>query len=63
MVAIPMHDFYPADARARNPRAGLDQLRLSFCFSESVGAQRISDLTEAVAAFCRAARTESGLAA
>jgi DNA-binding transcriptional MocR family regulator len=63
VVAIPMHDFYPADARARNPRAGLDQLRLSFCFSESVGAQRISDLTDAVAAFCRAARIEAGLAA
>jgi DNA-binding transcriptional MocR family regulator len=63
VVAIPMHDFYPADARARNPRAGLDQLRLSFCFSESVGTQRITDLTEAVAAFCRAARIESGLTA
>jgi DNA-binding transcriptional MocR family regulator len=61
VVAIPMHDFYPADARARNPRAGLDQLRLSFCFSESVGAQRVRDLTAAVAAFCRAARIESGL--
>jgi DNA-binding transcriptional MocR family regulator len=63
VVAIPMADFYPADARARNPRAGLDQLRLSFCFSESVGAQRVTDLRDAVAAFCRAARSESGLAA
>jgi (S)-3,5-dihydroxyphenylglycine transaminase len=62
VVAIPMYDFYPADARARNPRAGLDQLRLSFCFSESVGAQRVLDLREAVVAFCRAARIESGLA-
>ena len=63
VVAIPMYDFYPADARTRNPRAGLDQLRLSFCFSESVGAQRRSDLREAVAAFGRAARIESGVAA
>jgi (S)-3,5-dihydroxyphenylglycine transaminase len=61
VVAIPMYDFYPADARARNPRAGRNQLRLSFCFSESVGAQRITDLRDAVAAFCRAARVESGL--
>jgi (S)-3,5-dihydroxyphenylglycine transaminase len=62
VVAIPMYDFYPADARRRNPRAGLDQLRLSFCFSESVGAQRRTDLREAVAAFARAARVESGVA-
>ena len=63
VVAIPMYDFYPADARTRNPRAGFDQLRLSFCFSESVGAQRRTDLREAVAAFAHAARTESGIAA
>ncbi|MCP5179079.1 MAG: aminotransferase class I/II-fold pyridoxal phosphate-dependent enzyme [Pseudomonadales bacterium] len=56
VVAIPMADFYPRDARQRNPRAGLDQLRLSFCFSESVGDDRRRDLTEAVAAFCRAAK-------
>jgi len=62
VVAIPMYDFYPADARRRNPRAGLDQLRLSFCFSESVGAQRRTDLREAVAAFAHAARVESGVA-
>jgi DNA-binding transcriptional MocR family regulator len=60
VVAIPMYDFYPPDARARNPRAGLDELRLSFCFSESTGAERRRDLREAVAAFCAAARTESG---
>jgi (S)-3,5-dihydroxyphenylglycine transaminase len=60
VVAIPMYDFYPPDARARNPRAGLDQLRLSFCFSESTGAERRRDLAEAVAAFCAAARRESG---
>ncbi len=63
VVAIPMYDFYPADARKRDPRAGLDQLRLSFCFSESVGAQRRADLREAVAAFGHAARAESGIAA
>ncbi len=63
VVAIPMYDFYPPDARRRNPRAGLDQLRLSFCFSESVGAQRKADLREAVTAFARAARIESGLGA
>ncbi len=62
VVAIPMQDFYPIDSRQRNPGAGLDQLRLSFCFSESVGAQRVADLREAVTAFCRAARIESGLA-
>lgn len=56
IVAIPMHDFYPRDARARDPRAGLDQLRLSFCFSESVGEERRRDLAEAVAAFCQAAK-------
>ena len=63
VVAIPMYDFYPPDARRRNPRAGLDQLRLSFCFSESTGAERRRDLVEAVAAFCSAARAESGIAA
>jgi (S)-3,5-dihydroxyphenylglycine transaminase len=62
VVAIPMYDFYPRDARQRKPRAGLDQLRLSFCFSESTGAQRRADLREAVAAFARAARVESGVA-
>jgi DNA-binding transcriptional MocR family regulator len=61
VVAIPMYDFYPRDARERDPRAGLDQLRLSFCFSESVGEQRRRDLREAVAAFCTAARAASGV--
>ncbi|NJN50664.1 MAG: PLP-dependent aminotransferase family protein [Gammaproteobacteria bacterium] len=60
VVAIPMYDFYPLDARERNPRAGLDELRLSFCFSESTGEDRRRDLREAVAAFCVAARTEAG---
>ena len=61
IVVIPMYDFYPKDARKRDPRAGLDQLRLSFCFSESVGEQRRRDLIEAVEAFCRAAKQLSGL--
>jgi (S)-3,5-dihydroxyphenylglycine transaminase len=61
VVVIPMYDFYPRDARQRDPGAGLDQLRLSFCFSESVGEQRRRDLREAVTAFCRAARAVAGL--
>ena len=61
VVAIPMYAFYPADARARNPRAGFDQLRVSFCFSESVGRDRVHDLEAAVRTFCHAARVESGL--
>ena len=51
VVVIPMYDFYPPDARERNPRAGFDQLRLSFCFTERVGRDRVADLTAAVAAF------------
>jgi DNA-binding transcriptional MocR family regulator len=61
VVVIPMYDFYPRDARERNPRAGYDQLRLSFCFSESTGEQRRRDLVEAVDAFCAAARKAEGL--
>ena len=63
VVAIPMYEFYPDDAHRRNARAGYDQLRLSFCFNESLGEQRRRDLREAVAAFCRAALAVSGLAA
>jgi len=51
VVVIPMYDFYPPDARMRNPKAGLDQLRLSFCFTERVGRDRVANLTAAVAAF------------
>lgn len=58
VVAIPMYEFFPADARARNPRAGLDSLRLSFCFSESTGAERLRDMREATTAFCAAALAE-----
>ena len=61
LVVIPMYDLYPPDARLRNPNAGYNQLRLSFCFSESVGEQRRSDLREAVAAFCRAMKLICGL--
>ena len=61
VVAIPMYAFYPDDARERNSQAGLNQLRLSFCFSESTGETRRRDMTDAVTAFCHAARVESGL--
>jgi DNA-binding transcriptional MocR family regulator len=61
VVAIPMYAFYPQDARERNPRAGLDQLRLSFCFTEGTHAARRQELTAAATAFCHAARVESGL--
>jgi DNA-binding transcriptional MocR family regulator len=61
VVAIPMYAFYPPDARDRDPRAGLDQLRLSFCFTEGTGEARRRELTAAATAFCHAARVESGL--
>lgn len=61
VVAIPMYDFYPADARARDPQAGLNELRLSFCFNESLGEARKADLAEGVAAFCAAIRQECGI--
>jgi (S)-3,5-dihydroxyphenylglycine transaminase len=61
LVVIPMYDFYPADARARNPDAGYDQLRISFCFSESTGAERRRDLKEAVETFCIAAKEIAGV--
>ena len=54
VVVIPMFDFYPNDAKLRNPRAGLSELRLSFCFTESFGDNRRNDLSEAVSAFCKA---------
>ena len=56
VVVIPMSDFYPEDAKKRDPLVGCDQLRLSFCFSESLGDQRRQDLREAVEAFCHAMR-------
>lgn len=62
VVTIPMYDFYPQDAKQRNPQAGLDQLRISFCFSESTGAARRRDMEEAVRAFSAAVLQMSGLA-
>ena len=56
LVVIPMYDFYPLDARERDPGAGMNQLRLSFCFSESAGQQRRDDMREAVEAFCQAVK-------
>jgi|TARA_B100002003_G_scaffold251991_1_gene299903 2-aminoadipate transaminase len=61
IVVIPMYDFYPADARLRDPDIGLNELRLSFCFSESHGEERRRDFKEAVEAFCAAVRLISGL--
>ncbi len=54
VVAIPMYDFYPPDAKRRDPRIGLDQIRVSFCFSESQGEARRHDLRQAVDALCAA---------
>ena len=61
LVVIPMYDFYPKDARERDPGAGMNQLRLSFCFSESAGQQRRDDMREAVEAFCHAAKALVGI--
>ena len=61
LVVIPMYDFYPPDARIRNPSAGFNQLRISFCFSESAGEQRRKDLREAVETFCRAVKKLAGV--
>ena len=54
LVVVPMYDFYPLDARERNPRIGMNELRLSFCFSESYGDARRADMREATATFCDA---------
>ncbi|UTA49368.1 PLP-dependent aminotransferase family protein [Simiduia sp. 21SJ11W-1] len=61
VVTIPTFSFFPADARVRNPKAGLNQLRLSFCYSEGTGAARRAELGAASQAFARAIRTECGL--
>ena len=61
VVVIPMYDFYPQDARLRNPAAGLNQLRISFCFSESVGDARRSDMREATQALCQAVKAKCQL--
>ncbi len=62
VVVVPMFGFYPADARERDPQAGLDQVRLSFSFNEGRGQERRRLMTEAVAAFCHAIRKETGRA-
>ena len=54
VVIVPMFDFYPDDARARNALAGLNQMRISFCFTERTGVQRRTDLSEAIEQFCKA---------
>lgn len=61
VVVIPMYDFYPADAKQRDPNAGLNQLRISFCFTESTGDARRQDMREAAAAFCAAVKSKCGL--
>jgi 2-aminoadipate transaminase len=61
VVTIPMSGFYPADARARNPRAGLDQLRLSFSFNEAHGQGRRDAVSEAANAFCDAVIAAEGI--
>jgi DNA-binding transcriptional MocR family regulator len=61
LVVVPMVEFYPADARARDAAAGLTQLRLSFCFNEGFGDERIEHLRLAIDAFCSAMKIECGL--
>lgn len=61
VVVVPMYGFYPNDFLRRSPNAGFDQLRLSFCFTESAGDDRRRDLREAVVAFCEAMKNECGL--
>ena len=62
VVVIPMYDFYPSDARQRDPNAGFNQLRISFCFSESTGDARRRDMQEAAEALCQAVKAKCGLA-
>ncbi|MYD42688.1 MAG: aminotransferase class I/II-fold pyridoxal phosphate-dependent enzyme [Gammaproteobacteria bacterium] len=58
VVVVPMYGFYPDDYLARSPNAGYDQLRLSFCFTESHGDERRRDLELATEAFCHAMKEE-----
>lgn len=51
VVVVPMYDFYPLDARTRQPTAGYNQLRLSFCFTESTEEARRRELGDAVDVF------------
>ncbi len=61
VVVVPMYGFYPDDFLRHSPSAGFNQLRLSFCFTESTGEERRRDLHEAVVAFCYAMKEECGL--
>jgi len=61
VVTIPTFSFYPEDARARNSKAGLDQLRLSFCYSEGIGERRRQQLQAAASAFAKAIKQECGV--
>ncbi|MDN3639549.1 aminotransferase class I/II-fold pyridoxal phosphate-dependent enzyme [Simiduia curdlanivorans] len=61
VVTIPTFSFYPEDARARNSKAGLDQLRLSFCYSEGIGERRRQQLQAAASAFAEAIKQECGV--
>lgn len=63
VVTIPMFGFYPQDAKDRDPEAGLDQIRLSFSFNESIGEARRQDMRDAVRAFANAVRVETSLPA
>ena len=61
VVVVPMAEFYPADAQERRPGVGLNQIRLSFCFTESAPGKRADDMREAVLTFCAAAKKLSGI--
>ncbi len=61
VVVVPMAEFYPADAQQRCAGAGLNQIRLSFCFSESAPGKRADDMRSAVSTFCVAAKKLSGI--
>ena len=53
--------FFPADAKARDPEAGMDQIRLSFSFNEKFGDERREALRAATRAFAKAMLREIGL--
>ncbi len=53
VTTVPMVDFYPQDARTRDPQAGMNQLRLAFSFTEGVGDARRREMETAVEIFSR----------
>lgn len=61
VVTIPTFSFFPEDAKLRNPKAGLNQLRLSFCYSEGIGSERIRQIDQASRAFATAMLRECGI--